>query len=246
MSALKVTIVEDEILVAEGLAMKLEKAGFEVVSKYRSGEDALIHLGRDQPDLVLMDINLDGKLDGIDTAGKIREALNIPIIYLSDSIDDATVDRAMETQPENYLSKPFNDYDVIRAIKLAFYKLSKAEKEPQQNIEEQEHFLLEDSVFIKDQHLAEKVMFDDILYLEAERAYCRIVTKDKVYTLSISMNKVSEQIQKPFFVRVHRSYVVNINNITGVEGNVLKLHDNEVHVNKEFKDQYLSKFRIIK
>jgi len=248
MSIIRVSIVEDELLVAESVAAQLGNAGFLVVSKYQSGEDALLYITRDKPDLVLMDIQLAGKLDGIETATKIKEALKIPIIYLTDHIDDETVERAKYTRPENYLSKPFNETDLIRAIRLAFFNISASGQDTtiSDNAEEQDHFLLEDSVFIKDQHTAEKVMFDNILFLEAERAYCKIYTKEKVYTLSISMNKVSEQINHPSFVRAHRSYVVNLDNITGLEGNVVKLFDYQVVVNKEFRDKYYPRFRFIK
>ena len=192
-----------------------------------------------------MDIHLRDGSDGIETARQVKEKLDVPIIYLSDHIDDKTVDRAKVTRPANYLSKPFNENDLVRAVKLAVHNKT---SEPQDSIKasQHEHSLLEDSVFIKNQYVAEKVRYDDILFLEADRSYCKVITRDKDYTLSTSMNKVWEQIKNDSFIRVHRSFVVNIKNITGIEGNILKIHGHQIQVNKEFRDQYLSKFRFIK
>ncbi len=245
MSVIRVSIVEDELLIAESIAQKLEKAGFEVAGMYDRGIDAVNSIDNDAPDLLLMDIHLRGNMDGIDTALQIQEKQDIPIIYLTDHVDDATVNRAKFTYPVNYLSKPFNEIDLIRSIKLAFHNKSFS-RERRFQTEVQEHSLLEDSVFIKNQHVAEKVRYDDILFLEADRSYCKIITKQKDYTLSTSMNKVWGQIDNSSFIRVHRSFVVNIKNITGIEGNLLKIHGYEIQVNKEFREQYLNKFRFIK
>ena len=246
MSVIKVEIIEDELLVAESIASKLRKAGFEVVAMYDEGEAAVASIEEDAPDLILMDIHLSGAMDGIETAQQIKEKRkHIPIIYLTDHVDDATVDRAKYTQPANYLSKPFNESDLIRAIKLATHNNAQEEQVPDSTVEH-EHHLLEDSVFIKNQHVAEKVRYDDILFLEADRSYCKVVTKEKEYTLSTSMNKVWGQIKNAAFVRVHRSFVVNIKNITGIEGNLLKVYGHEIQVNREFREQYFNKFRFIK
>ena len=117
---IKVLLVEDELLIAQDLKARLEDHEFEVMAICRSGEDALTEVRMKAPDLILMDIHLDGELDGIETATQIVERYDIPIIYLSDHTDQETVDRAKQTFPANYLSKPYKGNDLLRALELAF------------------------------------------------------------------------------------------------------------------------------
>jgi len=107
MEQIKVLIVEDKLLIAEDIAAKLRKHNLDVIGIHDRGEDALAGLDEGLPDLILMDINLAGELDGIETARRIQEKHVIPIIYLSDYTDSNTVNRAKQTLPANFLSKPF-------------------------------------------------------------------------------------------------------------------------------------------
>src|SRR5688500_7278234 len=120
MVKIKVLIVEDKLLVAEGISTILTKNDMEVVQICDTGEEALLLAESNTPDLILMDIELAGALDGISTAQMIQQKRAIPVIYLTEFTDDRTVARAFKTLPKNYLAKPFREDDLIRAINLAF------------------------------------------------------------------------------------------------------------------------------
>lgn len=241
MEKIKVLIVEDELLTAANLKIKLEDHGFNVINTVPSGEEALDIITAGTPDLLLMDIQLAGELDGISTAEKILELINVPIIYLSDHVDEMTVKRARSTHPANYLSKPFRANDLLRALELAFYNAKK--DNPTQTKSK-----LTDRVFIRtDSQTSEMISYADILYLEADRAYSYVVTASKKYTLSKNMKKVFDQFESPDFLRVHRSYIVNINQITGLEGNIVKVGpDHEVQVSADFKRNLMNNINLIK
>jgi len=117
-----ILIVEDESIVALDIKDKLERLGHNVLAVVSSGEDAINEVKKIQPDLILMDIVLKGEIDGVETARRIRDGLDIPIIYLTAHSDEQTLKRAKITEPFGYIIKPFVDRDLQNAIKIAIYK----------------------------------------------------------------------------------------------------------------------------
>lgn len=122
----KIMVVEDERIVALHLKQQLTKLGYEVVAMAASGEQALRSIAGNPPDLVLMDIRIEGDIDGIETAARIPSDLHIPIIYLTAYSEETTLSRASATRPYGYLLKPFSERDLHAAIQMA---LSRAEME---------------------------------------------------------------------------------------------------------------------
>jgi len=247
MEAVKILIVEDQALVSENLATKLRRKGFEVIGQVDSGEDALTLIDKNAPDLIIMDIYLAGKLDGIQTAQKINEQHEIPFIYLTDHYDRNTVNRAKETFPANYLIKPFNEHELNVAIQLAFFNAS-VNKEQTEDGEDvfEEQYLLNNSIFIKENSRYQKIPVENIVRVNADRAYSKIFTTDRTFTFTGSLNTISKQLTDPSFVRVHRSHLVNINKITAYEGNTIYIDDVDIPVSKPYQKKFFSRFRVVK
>lgn len=122
MKNIKILIVEDELLIAENLAMKLKKFGYIIDNIVSSGKAALEYVKSEKPDLILMDIAIKGNLNGIETATKINEKAEIPIIYLTAYADDETLERATQTNCYGYILKPFKDRELHATIKVALRK----------------------------------------------------------------------------------------------------------------------------
>lgn len=118
-SEIKLLIVEDELLIAETLSRKLKKLGYTVVDIVSSGEDAITRALQTQPDLILMDIVIEGEMDGIETAAKITSQMDIPIIYTTAYADDDTLQRAEGTGSYGYVLKPFKERELHASIKIA-------------------------------------------------------------------------------------------------------------------------------
>src|ERR1051326_7212472 len=119
---MKIMIVEDEKLIAHSLAEMLRTNGYEVTAILQSGEDALQQIRAQRPDLVLMDIDLSGELDGIETADKIRSEFSVPVIFLTAHDNPEYIDRAKRTQPFGYLLKPIRQMDLVSTVEMAAYK----------------------------------------------------------------------------------------------------------------------------
>ncbi|HIJ00269.1 MAG: two-component system, response regulator PdtaR [Candidatus Methanomethylophilaceae archaeon] len=108
----RILIVEDEVVVAMYIETLLVTFGYEVAGIVTNGKDAIDAVKNNGIALILMDINIEGDIDGIETVKRIKEFSDVPVIYVSAYIDKETIDRAAETKPASYLSKPFKNKDL--------------------------------------------------------------------------------------------------------------------------------------
>ena len=122
MNTTQILVVEDENIVAKDIQNRLSRFGYEVTAVASSGEEALEKAAEFRPDLVLMDIMLRGKMDGTETAGKMRKQFNVPVVYLTAYADNATLQRARITEPFGYILKPFEEQALHTTIEMALYK----------------------------------------------------------------------------------------------------------------------------
>ena len=119
MSPLRILVVEDDPLVARDLESTLTRLGFHVTAVCRSGANAVESAARDKPDVVLMDINLEYEMDGVEAAVRIRSQGEIPIIFLTAVADEETTARARAAQPYGFLLKPFHESELRSVVELA-------------------------------------------------------------------------------------------------------------------------------
>ncbi len=118
----QILIVEDERIVAEDLRADLQGLGYHITAIASTGEDAIKKVNENNPDLILMDINLKGDMDGIEAADQIRSSYDIPIVYLTAYADENTIERAKLTDPFGYIIKPFDDRSLHVNIEMSLYK----------------------------------------------------------------------------------------------------------------------------
>ena len=124
MSNVSILIIEDEVIIAQDIASKVERLGYDVADIKHSSYKAIDYLSFNTPDLALCDIRIKGDKDGIEVAEFIRKKKNIPFIFLTSLSDRPTLERAKKTLPYGYIVKPFNDRDLLSAIEMALYKHS--------------------------------------------------------------------------------------------------------------------------
>jgi diguanylate cyclase (GGDEF)-like protein/PAS domain S-box-containing protein len=122
MTQVRILVVEDESIVALDIQDRLEALGYDVPITVGSGEKAIEQAGVTRPDLVLMDIQLQGQMDGVEAADQIRQRFGIPVVYLTANADHPTVQRAKVTEPFGYVIKPFEERELHTTIEVALYK----------------------------------------------------------------------------------------------------------------------------
>jgi len=118
----KLLIVEDEPIVALDLKQEVEQLGCEVIGVAESADEALVAAGVHRPDLVLMDVRIMGSVDGIHTAGLLRAAYRVPVVFLTSYSDETTVARAAREMPYGYLTKPFQSGELRATLRVALHK----------------------------------------------------------------------------------------------------------------------------
>ncbi|GAB3541037.1 hypothetical protein GCM10027443_39790 [Pontibacter brevis] len=241
----KILISEDEVIIAEDIAASLEELGYETCA-IDSGEDTIDMIRETQPDLVLLDINLRGGADGVDIGSRIKEEFNIPFIYLTAYADHATVDRAKKTEPDGFLVKPFDEKSLRSAIEIALYKHDNSHKEVNgANLNHKEQEVAADYIFVKVKHRIIKVHYSDILWVEAYDNYSFIVTADQKYLVSSTLKDMEQKLPSQNFVRVHRSYIANLDKIEALEENSVVFGKGDVPIGKSYKKTLMSRFNII-
>lgn len=133
MAATKILVVEDEAIVAESIRIKLKKMGYYVISTASSADEAIRKTGEYLPDMVLMDIVLQGEMDGIEAAGQIHTLFDIPVVYLTAYSDEKTLLRAKITEPFGYIIKPFKERELQVAIEISLFKHDMEKKLKERN-----------------------------------------------------------------------------------------------------------------
>ncbi|MGL4598862.1 MAG: response regulator [Bacteroidia bacterium] len=250
MKPVSIFIVEDKMVISENIETMLLHAGFAIAGKAAKGEVAAEKILSVKPDIVLMDIQLAGKMDGIDTAIQINSQVSIPIIYLTDHSDEKTFERAKKTNPAAYLLKPFSARELSIAIELAFYNASKgltAAIGPNKTIMETS-FVFKDRLFLKDTEGIFRIDIDDIFWIEAGGSYCDVHTTKKKYTRTVSLKSFLEDFSHPLLVRIHRSYAVNIDKVIAINGNMLTIDDGKntaIQIGDNYKVEVHKLFKII-
>jgi len=216
MEKINILIVEDDPIIAADLQDRLEEMGYRILGPVAAGEDAPAFFDLPTlPDLVIMDVHLEGEWDGIETTRRILEKHDLPVIFLTSNSDDATFNAAKAVKPQAFLSKPFRGRDLKHAIEIAISQAA-AQKQPAaepaaEATSEKTAFLLKDRVFIKAKDRMVRLFFKDILWVEADDYYCKVVTKEKEFLVTQTLKKFGEELTGvPELMRVHRSYIVNL------------------------------------
>ncbi len=243
----KIFIVEDEMIIGANISLQLSNLGYEVTGIVPRGEEALIHIQQNIPDIVILDIQLKGKLDGVETAKIIQKKYGVPVIYLTANVDQTNFDRAKETNPYAFISKPFKKLDLQRAVALAVGRIQLKNNNSQlkNNTKPTPTFVLEDSIFVKHHEKMVKILINDILYIEAERNYCRIITKDKESLLVMTLKDIDQKLPKIHFLRIHRSFIVNLSKIEEVANTHVVISRKAVPISKSLRNELLNRLQTI-
>lgn len=244
----KILISEDEVIIAEDLAASLEELGY-ITCAIDSGQDTIDRIRETQPDLVLLDINLGGDQDGVDIGHRIRQEFDIPFIYLTAYADHATIDRAKKTEPDGFLVKPFDEKSLRSAIEIALYKHDSGHREEKElngaAVSGKEQEVIADYIFVKVKHRIIKVHYSEIIWVEAYDNYSFIVTADQKYLVSSTLKDMEHKLPPQNFVRVHRSYIANLDKIEALEENSVVFAKGDIPIGKSYKKTLMSRFNII-
>lgn len=218
MSKLNIYIVEDDPIIAITLESILQKNGYSVCGQADNVEEALTEIKSNKPDLVLVDIQLDGEKDGVDLAENL-DMLNKPYLYLTSQTDPHTIKRVKQTRPLGYIVKPFTENGLRSNIEIAW-----------NNYIHDEEFLS----FSADNELY-KIKQSQILYLKAYDNYCYVITTTRKYLVPKTLKYLSSQLNQEKFVKTHRSYIINLLKVDALCKNVVIINNIEIPISNSRK-----------
>lgn len=236
---LEILIVEDNLSYAIELEMIVSELEYQLLGIVNNADDALKMIYSKKPDLILMDIDIKGQMTGIDIAEKIKEE-EIPILFLTSFDQEEFYQKALNTNLIGYLIKPVNKFTLRSAIEMAFNRKAK------NNIEKE--FPEEETLFFKRKGTLHKVKISDILFIQANGDYTIAYTSDEKFYSTNRLSEISKSISDFNFFKVHRSYIVNLEqvNAVNIQGNSIHINDFEIPISRKNKALFLEKINKIK
>jgi len=229
---IKVLVVEDEFIIADNICFALKDLGYEVLKPVSSYDRAIASIEKHAPDIVILDIQLAGKKDGIELAETINRNHLIPFIFLTSNADITTLDRIKNLQPVTFLVKPFRKEDLFPAIELTISNTQKTV--------DKESTIIKDALFIRSKEMYHKVKFSDIRYIKSDHVYMKIYTDEKSFLYRETFKKTLEEFPDYFF-KTHKSYAINLNYLDSIGNNQVIVEGIEVPMSNPVKRELLKR-----
>lgn len=243
---IKVLLFEDSLDDVEQIKSSFTATNFEIVGVANELSQGLEMFSTLDFDIVIIDIFLNNKPEGIQLANEINNSpIKKPFIFLTSSIEKNIFDSAKSTQPFNYLIKPFNKMELLFSIELAIEKFA---AESGAFIEKKPVFC-NNCFFVKKGESLIKITLDEINFVVVEGQYCKMITDKGEFLIQVSLNQFSEELPDGHFLRTHRNYLVNLNKIEEVYPNdnlILLKNKDKVLISRRLKSELVGKYKIFK
>lgn len=232
----KIIIIENDIPIAARLSLQLNRLGYNITGIFSRAKDALHFLEQEVPDLILLDDQLKGQLNGIETNKSKSKRTLSPVVYFNKRTAD-TLDRII---PRSLKSRK------DRLKKEIKDSLKKTQPESKQEIfKENEHCILKDRIFVRHHDKMVRISLNDIHYIEADRNYCKVYSKDRKYLLVTTLKEVDEKLSDNRFLRIHRSYIANISHIDEIGGNHVVINSYSLPLSKNMRPELFKHLQVI-
>ena len=241
---INILIVEDESIVALDLATALHQDGYEVIGIADEAEEAIRLFNQHAVDIVLMDIQLAGPKDGIDTVVDLMKIRQTPVIYLTAFMDNDTVERVKHTYPVAFLAKPYQTRNVRVSIELALNSFAAQKTRPTGNPSKEPILQTGDYVFIKYNYQFVKVSLADILFVQADGNHISLHTNDRKFVLRLSLSELFDRLVLDRLIRIHRSYAVNIDAIQSFTEQTVLTGKGELPIGRNYKEDFMKRFNV--
>lgn len=242
MKQLQIMIVEDEPIIAQEISMVVEDLGYQVCALVMHSSEVAKAYAQCNPDLLLMDINLGHGEDGITLVKNLMQEKKTPFIFVTSYADKPTLDRAKAVNPDGYVIKPFDERDLQAAIEIAFARFEKTNTgipEPEEENTQKDNFLINQHLFVRHKNKLVRLHPEHILYAEASSNYTQIVTLDQTYTVSSHLALIEQKLAPHGFIRVHRSYIVNLAHVESVEDDLVVLNNKAIPLSRNARSIFM-------
>ena len=212
---IRILVVEDDPDTSLRMESLIFSLGYEVLKPVDNSEDAITSIKEQRPDILVMDIDIKGELNGIEVVEQIKK-LQIPVIFVTGFNQEKYYAKARKTQPAAYLVKPFNKFTFQTALENAILSLGEKQELGNKGKDWPDEVWLKDSFFIKRNNLLYKVKVDEIQYIQSEGNYCDIISNKK-HAVKISLTQLLKKLPANTFIRIHQRYVIKADLIENID-----------------------------
>ncbi|MEY4203811.1 MAG: hypothetical protein RL013_1514 [Bacteroidota bacterium] len=229
MSELRILIVEDDLSFALELEMLLHELGYTCYSRTDNSAEALDQIYSLKPDIIFMDINIGGRLSGIDV-GKAIAHLNIPILYMTAIIDPAYEEKTRGTLTFGYLRKPVEKHTLAATLNNALTRVSSLSQEKSRTGSTNQDFF-----FVRKNEIFHKITHSEILLAESEENYCKIISvSNKSFMIRMTIQEIMNKLPSDQFLQIHRRFIVRKNSIQQInlKSGIIVVNNQELPVSK--------------
>lgn len=231
----KILIVEDEVELAKNISEILTDLDYNVLAIVDNAASAIDFLDHNDVDLVLMDILINGDLDGIDLAYKIRESYDLPIVFSTAYSGTEYLERISSDIHEGYLLKPFTMDSLKTAV---FFGIKRHEEKKGKDRKSK------GSLKIMDKGFLVPIPFSEVVYLKADGLYTKVYTKAKSYLVRDILKGFEDKLPADQFIRVHKSYLVNIAYIGSFNAKKINLGEISIPIRRGLYKELIDKLNV--
>ncbi|MFT5213953.1 MAG: DNA-binding LytR/AlgR family response regulator [Patiriisocius sp.] len=229
--AKKIYIVEDIAISRMSLETMLIENNYQVSGSAANAEVAWNEIKKMPTDLILLDINLAGEKNGVWLAKQVRKYLNIPIIYLTAYGDQQTLKEVLDTKPNGYLMKPYQETTLLTTINITLTNFENQKVSNTSVIEAQHH----NFVFIKDGRKIIKINVNEIYYVKSEGNYIEITLEEKIHVVRDKLLEFKKELPSSLFFQSHQRYLINIDKISVLKKDVVIIKNHEILLSFKYK-----------
>lgn len=227
----KIIIVENDIPMAAKLSLRLNKLGYHITGIFSRAKDALDFIEQEVPDVILLEDQLKGQLNGFESHSKDLDHSS-PVLYF---------DKNKTESLQNFLSGKLKRKKALLKKEITetldhFIKLP-GKKRTQS--------ILKDRIFVRHNDKMVKIALNDIHYIEADRNYCKVYSKDRKYLLVSTLKEVNDKLKNKLFLRIHRSYIVNISHIDEIGSNHVVISSHSLPLSKNRRSELFLHLQVI-
>lgn len=230
----KIVIIEDNIANAARLSLELSKLGYEIKGIFSRPKEALSFIKDSTPDIVLLHQKMKGRLNGMELNGN-KPAF--PVIYFNKGCFPQAL---LNKLPTTDIAEFFPEKKRITENFKEFQKKNLVQVKKKKGL-----FVLKDRVFIRNRDRMVKITLNEIRFIEADRNYCKVYTTAKNYLLVSTLKEVDNKLSSPKFLRVHRSYLVNLSHVDEIASNQLLIGTRSIPVSKGLRGELLKHLQVL-
>lgn len=227
--------------------MLLDEMGLQLAAKVDNSEAALKFIHSEQPDLIIMDVELKGEKSGLDIAKEINH-LRIPIIFTTSYKDKVSFEASKAVHSFGYLVKPFDKISLQSTMEQAIKSIYPEEPLETAPVSLGAGTILSDTVLVKHGNLLYTVRFNEIFYIQGDGNYCSIHTDSRKYLVKLSLRKILEALPASEFMAIHKSFIVRLSKVDSVDisSGKLMVGKDVLPLGRNYKNEFLERFNILK